>query len=64
MKRFIPHVIKEESREHVLWYDSFGVHCSESNCIINKELHEVKDLVLEGYKKTKDLIRKRFVKSN
>ena len=31
------HIYKEGSREHVLWWDSRGVHCTEPNCEINKQ---------------------------
>ena len=31
----IKHVSKEGSREHVLWWDSNGCHCSEKDCEIN-----------------------------
>lgn len=34
--RWVDHVICEGSREHVLWWDSHGEHCSEPRCIINK----------------------------
>ena len=33
---WIPHVIKEGSRRHVLFYNTQGIHCSEKNCEINK----------------------------
>ena len=39
--KWVKHVIKEGSREHVLSYDTKGVHCSCKNCEINKH-HEVK----------------------
>lgn len=31
----VKHIIKEGSREHVLWWDSNGQHCSEKDCEIN-----------------------------
>ena len=31
----IKHIVKEGSREHVVWWDSRGTHCSEPNCEIN-----------------------------
>ena len=31
------HVIEESSRNHVLYYDSNGVHCSERECEINTD---------------------------
>ena len=33
----IKHIVKESSREHVVWWDSCGSYCSESNCEINHE---------------------------
>ena len=35
--KIIKHIIKEDSREHVLYYDNHGVHCSEPNCEINQK---------------------------
>ena len=35
-KEWCKHIIKEGSREHVVHYDSYGKHCSEPNCEINK----------------------------
>ena len=35
--KWVKHVIKEGSREHVLSYDTQGVHCSCKNCEINKQ---------------------------
>ena len=35
MKKIIKHIVKEGSREHVIWWDSYGRHCSESECEIN-----------------------------
>lgn len=39
------HVIKEGSREHVLWWDSYGCHCSEKDCEVNspRQIEEVDD---------------------
>lgn len=34
--QWVKHVIKEGSRQHVLFYDTQGVHCSYKNCEINK----------------------------
>ena len=31
----IKHVIKEGSRDHVLFYDDFGAHCSNPLCETN-----------------------------
>jgi hypothetical protein len=42
-EKWIPHVVKEGSRKHVLSYDSNGAHCSEPDCIYNKPKEEVKD---------------------
>jgi hypothetical protein len=36
--KWIPHIIKEGSREHVVCWDSNGRHCSEPNCEVNKPL--------------------------
>jgi hypothetical protein len=33
----VPHVIEEGSRQHVVWYDSKGTHCSEPRCEMNAE---------------------------
>lgn len=33
---YIEHICCEDSRRHVLRWDSNGEHCSESNCEINK----------------------------
>ena len=35
MKKIIKHIVKEGSREHVVWWDSYGRHCSEPECEIN-----------------------------
>ena len=35
-ERWRPHVIEKDSRRHVCYYDTQGVHCSEKNCEINK----------------------------
>jgi len=34
--KYIKHIIKEGCYEHVLYYDSHGVHCSCPECEINK----------------------------
>ena len=41
-KKIVPHIIKENSRKHVVYWDSNGKHCSEPNCEINykEELDE------------------------
>lgn len=44
--KIIKHVNKENSREHVIWWDSKGRHCSEENCEIN-----FPDCPLEDYNK-------------
>lgn len=31
------HITKEGSRFHVIYYDTFGPHCSEPNCEFNKK---------------------------
>ncbi len=33
----VKHIIKEGSREHVVWWDNNGIHCKEKNCEINKK---------------------------
>ncbi len=35
--RTLKHIIKEDARYHVLYYDSLGIHCTEKNCEINKK---------------------------
>jgi len=35
--RGMPHVVEEGSRDHVVWWDSSGRHCSNPNCEINFE---------------------------
>lgn len=30
------HLIKEDSRYHVKFWDSNGIHCSEKNCELNQ----------------------------
>lgn len=32
----LKHIVREGSREHVLWYDSRGQHCTEPDCEINR----------------------------
>lgn len=32
------HIIEENSRNHVLWWDSNGIHCTKENCEINEEI--------------------------
>ena len=34
-KEYVKHIIEEGSHEHVLRYDTNGVHCSEPNCEVN-----------------------------
>lgn len=36
MRKWIEHIIKENSRNHVISWDNFGAKCSEPNCEINK----------------------------
>lgn len=31
------HIFCEGSREHVLYWDSNGTHCTHKNCIVNKD---------------------------
>ncbi len=33
----LKHIIEENAKYHVLWYNSQGTHCSEKNCEINKK---------------------------
>ena len=35
MIRVVPHIIKEGSRDHILWWDDKGCHCTEANCEVN-----------------------------
>ena len=34
-EKIVKHVRKDGSREHVVWWDSHGEHCSEKACEIN-----------------------------
>lgn len=34
--KYVPHVICEGSREHVIWWDAKGRHCSEPRCVVNR----------------------------
>lgn len=36
-KGAMKHTIKEGSRNHVVWWDEEGTHCSEKDCEINTE---------------------------
>lgn len=36
----LKHIVKEGARYHVLHWDSFGTHCSERGCEINKWTRE------------------------
>lgn len=38
-KEYVPHVIEEGNREHVIYYDSKGEHCKCPNCEINKPIN-------------------------
>lgn len=38
--KWVKHVIKEGSREHILYYDTQGTHCSCKNCEVNKHVHK------------------------
>ena len=38
--KWIKHIYKDGARFHVLWWDSFGRHCSEPNCEINRDTDE------------------------
>lgn len=33
----LKHVSEENSREHVLWWDSAGCHCTEKDCEVNHQ---------------------------
>ena len=35
------HIFEEGSREHVLWWDGNGRHCSEKDCEINFHRREI-----------------------
>lgn len=48
MKKYVKHIIKEGSREHVLSWDSNGRRCSCKDCEVNKE-REVKLEVNSNY---------------
>lgn len=32
----VEHIVENGSRNHVLWWDAFGTHCSVDNCEINQ----------------------------
>lgn len=34
--KWVPHIVSEGARFHVLWWDTHGVHCKEPNCEINR----------------------------
>lgn len=40
---YTPHIIKEGSREHVIYWDSSGSHCSEPNCEWNQPIIKTDD---------------------
>lgn len=40
MSDWVKHIVFEGARFHVLSYSTKGVHCSEKNCEINKELSQ------------------------
>lgn len=35
-EKWVPHIVKDGSREHVTWWDSNGAHCSEAMCEKNR----------------------------
>lgn len=51
-KKWIEHIVKEGARYHVCSYDTYGKHCSEPNCEINKNYEKRK----KSKKKEKDLL--------
>ena len=36
--KMIQHIIEEGSCSHVMWWDSYGGHCSEPDCEVNKTI--------------------------
>jgi len=36
LDEIVPHVVRENSRYHVIWWDALGQHCSEPECEINQ----------------------------
>lgn len=36
-EKYVKHVVCEGARFHVLSWSTKGTHCSEKNCIVNKE---------------------------
>ena len=34
--KWVPHIVKEGSREHVVWWDADGAHCKETRCEMNR----------------------------
>jgi len=43
-KEWIKHIIKEDSRKHVIWWDMRGSHCKCPNCEINKNYNDLEVL--------------------
>ena len=39
-KRTVRHVYREGSRDHVVYWDSNGAHCSRKDCEINSRAQE------------------------
>ncbi len=35
-RKVVPHIAKGDSREHVVWWDANGSHCTEPDCEINR----------------------------
>jgi hypothetical protein len=37
----VKHIIKEDSRTHVVWYSTNGKHCSCKECEINEQTEKL-----------------------
>jgi hypothetical protein len=44
----IKHIVCEGSRQHVLWWDTRGSHCSEKDCEINRRAEASDDQEAAG----------------
>jgi len=53
-KKIVKHIYEEGSREHVVYWDSLGSHCSESNCELNQFTKKYKKCRKCGNKKPLD----------
>ena len=57
----VPHIIKEGSREHVIYYDCEGRHCTCPECEVNYENEgSVKMNKIDWERHLKEVYRKKF----